>query len=138
MNNCVFCRIITKKEISNIVFEDKKVLVILDRDDAIKGHLLVIWKKHCLNISDLTEKEYLHFSKILYRTEKIVLKMLKKEKSVILKSGGLFSHFHFHIYVVNKNTKWSEIKDMFDKKIKYTFKLGEKKKLNDNLQKLFN
>lgn len=52
--------------------------------------------------------------------------MLQMDRSIVLKSGGLVSHFHFHIYPVEKETSWQTIKDIFDKKTRYASKPGEK------------
>lgn len=120
MNDCVFCKIV-KGEIKtdDVFFEDDKVLVMLDLDWATKGHTLVIWKEHADNISDLSEEQFLHFSRIVRKIEKALLDILQVDKSVVLKSGGIVSHFHFHIYPIKRETSWDTVKDMFDKKIKH-------------------
>jgi histidine triad (HIT) family protein len=46
MNNCIFCKIIAKEIPATVVFEDEDVLVIMDIGPIIKGHALVIPKKH--------------------------------------------------------------------------------------------
>lgn len=134
MDDCVFCRIIRKEVPADIIYEDENVLTMLDIDYSIKGHTLVIWKKHYINISDLPENDFIYFSRILHKTEKTLLKTLKKDRSLILKSGIIVPHFHFHIYPVSYNITWPEIKDIFSKKTKYQYKRGEKEKLIKLLQ----
>jgi histidine triad (HIT) family protein len=130
MKNCVFCEIIEKKKAKqNTIFEDDKVLVMLDIDWVVKGHTLVIWKKHFENASELLLENYQYFSNVFHKTEKALLEVLGAERSVTLKSGGLVSHFHFHIYPVKKETSWHEIKNLFDKKVRYEPKPGEQKEL---------
>jgi histidine triad (HIT) family protein len=46
MNNCIFCKIIAKEIPATVVFEDDDVLVFMDIGPIIKGHALVIPKKH--------------------------------------------------------------------------------------------
>ena len=141
-NDCVFCNIIQGKIPSDIIFEDKYTLVTLDIDEVVKGHILVIWKKHLTNISDLTLKEYLIFSKLLWKTEKVLLQITNKNRSIIFKTGSLVSHFHFHIYPVSLNTQWGKIKDFIDKdvvrkkNIRYKYKKGEKEDFILNLRRL--
>jgi len=127
--NCIFCKIAQGKLKSDTIYEDNKTIVILDTDWAVNGHTLVIWKGHHTNAADLSKDEFLHFSKVFHKSERALLDILQKDKSVVLKTGGLVSHFHFHIYPINSDTSWKEIKDMFDKKTKYQPKQGEKEKL---------
>lgn len=133
MNNCIFCQIINKKIPSDIVYENKNILIMLDIDYSIKGHTLVIWKKHYVNASDLSEEDFLKLSKMIHHSEKLLLKILNKDKSILLVSAVLVSHFHFHIYPVISSIKWPEIRDMFGKQIKYKYKTGEKEKLVNDL-----
>ena len=46
MNNCIFCKIVEKEIPATVVFEDDEVLVFMDIGPIIKGHALVIPKKH--------------------------------------------------------------------------------------------
>ena len=133
MNNCFFCKIILQSG-RDIFYEDEKVFAMLDIDWAVKGHSLVVWKEHVLNMSDLSEKDFLHFSSICRKIEERLLKVLKVDKSVILKSGGLESHFHFHIYPVMSDTQWERVRDMFEKKIKYEPTQHEKRELLASLR----
>lgn len=138
MTDCVFCRIIAeKKAAKDTIYEDGKVLVMLDVDWAVKGHTLVIWKKHFENASELPIEDFKYFSETFHKAEKALLEVVEVDKSVILKSGGLVSHFHFHIYPLKKETSWQTIKDIFDKKLRYEPKPGEKEKLVADLKKYF-
>ncbi|EKD66609.1 MAG: hypothetical protein ACD_49C00029G0037 [uncultured bacterium (gcode 4)] len=114
--NCIFCKIINKEIINdNIFYEDDNIIAILDIDYVVKWHALVIPKKHFENLSDMNEEEYLYFSKMVYKIEKELLKLCNKDRWVILKTWWIVSHFHFHIYPVNKDTSWSDLKDMIEK-----------------------
>ena len=46
MSDCIFCRIVEKEIPATIVYEDDEVLVFMDIGPIIKGHALVIPKKH--------------------------------------------------------------------------------------------
>jgi histidine triad (HIT) family protein len=120
MNNCVYCNIVNHKtDDVEVFYEDNDVLVMLDADWAVKGHSLVIWKQHCINVSDLSQEEFLEFAKIYHKAERVLLKTTNKERAIILKTGGLVSHFHFHIYPVDNATDWQTIKAIFGKKVRY-------------------
>lgn len=135
MTYCVLCKIINKEIPSDSIYEDEKILVTLDIDWAVKGHTLIIWKKHHLNLSDLSEKDYLYFSKILYKVERSILKITKKERSIVLKTGLLVSHFHFHIYPTIMNISLEDIEKMIEKKIRYKFTEKEKEEFIRILRK---
>lgn len=135
MSDCVFCQIITeKKATEDTIYEDDKVLVMLDADWAVKGHTLVIWKEYFENASELLAEDFKYFAEIFHRTEKALLEVLGVDKVVVLKTGGLVSHFHFHIYPLKKETDWPTIKDIFDKKTRYEPKPGEKRELITSLK----
>lgn len=99
-----------------VVFENETTLVMIDSDWVVLGHVLIFWKKHVENISDLTSDEYQNFSHLVYRTESILKQVLGRKKFVILKSGGFVSHFHFHIYPVDAETTWEQLIAAFEKK----------------------
>ena len=46
MSDCIFCKIIAKEIPATVVYEDDDVLVFMDIGPIIKGHALVISKKH--------------------------------------------------------------------------------------------
>ncbi len=128
--DCVFCKIASHEvEAPDIFFEDEKVFVMLDRDWAVKGHALVISKEHVLNMSDLSQEDFSHFSDIMRKTEKVLLKTLARDKTVVLKSGGIVSHFHFHIYPVLSSMPWEAIQALFSKEIRNKPKEGESEQL---------
>lgn len=135
MTDCVFCKIAQHKiDAQDIFYEDKQVLIMLDQDWAVKGHSLVIWKEHHLNASDLSAEEFLKFSTVFHAAEKALLESTGKKRALTLKTGGLVSHFHFHIYPVDVDTNWQTIKDIFEKKTKYSPAAGEKETLLQELR----
>lgn len=136
MSKCSFCN---KRTIAqhDILFEDNQVVVILSKDWVIKGHTLVIWKDHVKNVADLSIDQYQYFSKLVYITEKALLAVLKKDKSIILKSGGFESHFHFHIYPVDSTITWDETLALFEMKSKYDYTEFEKNKFLKKLQSYY-
>ncbi len=136
-DNCVFCDIIkTKKNRQQVLFEDRKVLVMLDSDHVTLGHTLVIWKKHAENFSELKTADFLHLAKVYYKTEKLLLKLLKLDRVVVLKSGGLVSHLHYHIYPLAKSTPWREVDLLFNKQSKRHFPAVDETKLVSEFREL--
>jgi hypothetical protein len=92
--DCVFCKFaLHKLDNLDIFYEDEDVFVMLDRDWAVKGHSLVVWKEHVLNMSDLSREEFAHFSEVVRATEETLLNVLEKDKSIVLCSGSKYLLF---------------------------------------------
>lgn len=137
--DCTLCTIGSKPKTKSLLYENDWLYVMLDDDWAVLGHSLVVWKKHVVNISDLSDAEWGTFSQKVREVESVLLSELNKEKSVILKSGGLLKHLHFHIYPFSQDVPWQDVKDAFDKKSHVDMSLSDKEKLREKLRsKLMN
>jgi len=55
--DCIFCRIITGKIPSDIVYQDEEVVAFRDINPQAPVHLLVIPKKHIACLSDLEDED---------------------------------------------------------------------------------
>ena len=55
---CIFCKIIRGEIPCDRIYEDKDVLAFLDINPFVKGHLLVIPKKHSRWIWDIEDGYY--------------------------------------------------------------------------------
>jgi len=133
--DCIFCKFASHEvEIPNVFYEDEKMFVMLDRDWAVKGHALSIWKEHALNMSDLGKEDFAHFSEIVRKTEFALLKTLGMDKSIVLKSGGIVTHFHFHIYPVHTSMPWDSIYTLFSKDVRNEPGVGEAEELVGKLR----
>jgi histidine triad (HIT) family protein len=55
---CIFCKIIRGEIPCDRIYEDKDVLAFLDINPFVKGHLLVIPKKHSRWIWDIEDGDY--------------------------------------------------------------------------------
>ena len=51
--DCVFCKIIKGEIPAKKIYEDDKVIAILDINPLVDGHVLVIPKKHFKNIYEI-------------------------------------------------------------------------------------
>ena len=100
---CVFCKIASGEFSSHKIYEDEKVLAILDLSQATKGHTLVMPKKHYENIFDLDEET----SKHLFNVVRIISKHYNKiDKNIVginllnnngSAAGQTVMHYHMHI-----------------------------------------
>ena len=60
MDDCIFCKIINGDLPSKTIYEDDIIKVIMNINPTTNGHLLVIPKKHYVNILDIDEKIISH------------------------------------------------------------------------------
>lgn len=102
MKNCIFCKIAKKEIPSDIVFESKNLIAILDIMPVNLGHTLVIPKKHFKTMNDVPDKL---LSEMILTTKKISKAIMKglKIKGFNLGcnngkvAGQAIDHVHFHI-----------------------------------------
>lgn len=83
-----------------LVFEDPAVAVVVHEDWAIRGHLMVVWKTHVENVSDLTGEDAARLMRAYRRAERAVLELTGAERAIIMKLGIATPHLHLHIFPV--------------------------------------
>ncbi len=102
-DGCIFCEIVKREREAVIIYEDEYTMAFADLFPLMKGHTLVIPKKHFTNIYELDEE----YASYLFRTTTKVAKKIKE----ILRPDGINIHqtnekvagqevFHIHIHIV--------------------------------------
>lgn len=98
--NCPFCNF-NKKE---MIFEGKKVFVCLSNPRLVKGHLLVISKRHVQKLSELDENERKELFDVVIKFQEKILKKFSKGCDVrqnyrpFQKQNKLkIDHLHVHL-----------------------------------------
>lgn len=102
MTDCVFCKIITKEIPSEILFEDEKVIAIMDIKPVSRGHCLVIPKEHHVDVAatpdDLVQYVILKTKQVALAAERAVGAhgfTLSTNRGAA--AGQSVFHLHFHI-----------------------------------------
>lgn len=115
----IFSKIINKKVPSFIIYEDELVLSFLDVYPEQNGHVLIIPKKHYLNIDDIDDNALMHIMN--------VSRKIKKELELKLKIDGLtlrinnddaqhIKHFHLHLIpFYNDEQKLEDVELIYNK-----------------------
>lgn len=119
---CVFCDIINGKIPSKKVYEDDKVISILDISQTTYGHTLVIPKKHYANILECPKDELSYLISKVQDIAKLITDKLQANGFNILVntnevSGQTVMHLHFHIiprYELNDSIKIEFNKNEYD------------------------
>lgn len=99
---CIFCDIIDHKIPSSVVYEDEKVLAILDISQVTYGHTLVMPKKHVRNIIEADEETVLACVSTAKKLAGQIVKNTKANGVNVLTNcgeaaGQTVDHLHFHI-----------------------------------------
>lgn len=100
MNECIFCKIIKGEIPSKKVYEDDKVLVIMDVNPKVDGHCLIMPKEH---ITDFTKMDNETLEHIFMVAKELGPKIMKKLGATGLTCGINYGdsqavkHYHLHI-----------------------------------------
>jgi histidine triad (HIT) family protein len=101
--DCIFCRIITGKIPSDIIYQDEEVIAFRDINPQAPVHLLVIPKKHIAYLNNLTEEEtplmghMVRVANQLARDEGISDTGYRLVINCGQQGGQLVPHLHMHV-----------------------------------------
>ena len=127
-NDCLFCKIINNELPSSTVYEDNLIKIIMNINPNTNGHLLILPKKHYVNILDIDEEIITHSLKVV--REKIYSLLKEKlacEGLTLAENNELgqeIRHFHIHLIprykndgadVSYKNDALEDVGEIFDK-----------------------
>ncbi len=103
MEDCIFCKIISKKIPASIVFEDEKIIAFNDINPQAPLHILLIPREHFASLKDIPEEKKNILSHLLLRARQIAQEKEIAEKGyrIVLNtekdSGQEVFHIHLHL-----------------------------------------
>lgn len=102
MNDCIFCKIVAKEIPATTIFEDDEVLVFMDIGPIIKGHALVIPKKHYDPVTDTPDEVLAKLHITAKRIADAQMNALGADGVNIMQNNGKASgqevpHIHVHV-----------------------------------------
>lgn len=103
MEDCIFCKIVKRESPASIVFEDDVSMVIEPIDPISKGHVLVVPKKHVVNMLDANNEVLSHLIVVAKNIGKDLLKTNNAQAMNLLHAAGKEAQqsvFHLHFHVV--------------------------------------
>jgi len=96
LDNCIFCKIATRRIPARIVHEDDEVIAFHDINPAAPMHLLIVPKKHIASLADCTAGDAALLAKMT-----LLAPMLASEQGCGLRvdadgapAGGFKTQFH--------------------------------------------
>ena len=97
---CAFCNptVIAKQ----CVFEDRYFRILTDNQPIVKGHLLLVPKRHMVKAHELSPEEWKEFSTLVPKVVKVFQKTFSSDQYFILEKNGPHAgqsvpHVHFHL-----------------------------------------
>ena len=128
MESCVFCSIVKNNTPHHeIWYEDENYICFLVAFPRMKGHSLVIPKKHTDNLMDLSEDEYAELFKAAYKPSKILKEFVGATRISTVVDGYSVGHVHVHLIPTFKS---GDMPDM----AKYVLKEGELTEIGNELR----
>ena len=111
MDNCIFCKIISREIPSDIVYEDDKILAFKDVNPIAPVHVLIVPKEHIASAMDINDDNADVVAHIFKKASCIAEKMGVSENGFRIvnncgKDGGqTVMHLHFHM-LAGRSMKW--------------------------------
>lgn len=102
MSDCIFCKIVAGEIPCTSVYEDDQALAFMDIGPIIKGHVLVIPKKHYDPVTETPDAVLQHLIVVVKKIAAAQRKALKTDGCNIIQNNGRVSgqavpHLHFHV-----------------------------------------
>lgn len=104
--NCIFCKIINGEIPSYTIYEDDLLKVFLDVNPDSNGHLLIIPKKHILDIDTMEKETWIHMLEITQKMKLLLEEKLHIDGLTLIQNNGEVQevkHFHLHLKPFYKN-----------------------------------
>jgi diadenosine tetraphosphate (Ap4A) HIT family hydrolase len=115
--NCVFCRIAAGETSPfEILLESPEAWVMLHDDWAVRGHAMVVARRHVENLSDLASAEAERFARVWHQAERVLLEVTGADRAIALKLGILTPHLHVHLYPVRASLDRAAVWDIIEAK----------------------
>ena len=102
MTECIFCRILERREEAEVLYRTQRVVVILDINPIHFGHVLVIPKTHAETFLGVPEVELPELIQSVQVVSRAIVDVFKPEGFNIFSNNGMAagqSVFHFHLHV---------------------------------------
>jgi histidine triad (HIT) family protein len=104
MEDCVFCKIVSKQIPAKIEHEDDFCVVFHDLNPKANTHLLIIPKKHIPTIKDVQTEDEATFGRIINVARKMGQKFNLEDYKLLIRVGkkGGQEVFHVHLHLLSQ------------------------------------
>jgi histidine triad (HIT) family protein len=105
MENCIFCKIISKEIPSFNIWENENFLAFLEINPVNPGHVLLIPKIHQDYLFDLEDSLYSEIFAIAKKLSLPLKNVFNAKKIGIIVEGFDMPHAHIHLIPINKGNE---------------------------------
>ena len=109
-DDCLFCRIISKKIPAKVEFENDSMVAIQDINPQAPVHLLLIPKKHMAEVADMAENDRALLGDLIFRAKELARERKLEEGYRLVFNNGVKagqSVFHIHLHLLaGRIMKW--------------------------------
>ena len=105
MDECVFCKIVSKEIPNHTIYEDEKVLAFLDIQPITEGHVVVVSKEHAETVWQLNDETYAHLMKIGKRIANHTKKSLDAFRVGLIIEGLEVDHSYLKIFPISEGMR---------------------------------
>ncbi|EJO5347882.1 HIT family protein [Clostridium botulinum] len=110
MENCNFCNIINEEKKASIVYENDLVCCFLAQEPINEGHMLIIPKKHYVDLDQMDDKTAIEIMKVCKIMVKVLKDIYNSDGYSVMQNGGSFNnvgHYHMHLFPRYKGDSFS-------------------------------
>lgn len=100
---CIFCKIVRKQAPAHVVREDAHTLVFMDLFPASDGHVLVIPKRHAVNLLDCEDADLAAIAPLARRVAQALRRVLAPDGIGVFQLNGAAAGqtvFHYHVHLI--------------------------------------
>jgi len=118
--DCIFCKIVNGSIPSYTIYEDDIVRVFLDIHPHVNGHMLIIPKKHYVDILDIDGEVLNYIYKVIApKMYKLLQTRLNADGLSIGQNNGTAEDVkHYHVHLIpryKRDFKLADVKDIYEK-----------------------
>ena len=102
-DDCIFCKIINKKEFAAILYENDDIIAFIDIHPVNPGHILIVPKKHAELVHDLDKETFLKLFPLAYKIAKRIKEVYPETTAFNyliadgVDAGQEIPHVHLHV-----------------------------------------
>ena len=103
MDDCLFCKIVAGELPSTRVYEDDRVIAIMDIFPATRGHALVIPRAHATDVHEVPQNDLAAAAAAAKHLAGAAKRGLGADGVTIMQSNGAAAWqtvFHYHVHVI--------------------------------------
>jgi len=104
VQDCIFCKIISKEIPTTIIEENDDVLVIQDLHPKAPVHYLIIPKKHIVNVKEMDQQDAVYTAKMMLIAQQLSKNLSGDQSFRLIMNNGAGSGqsvFHMHMHFLS-------------------------------------